>query len=191
MEWRDPRRRPICCHQIELPSAPLTQWNGREKGWFGSFLRGWSSCFKAMCLAEALTGLLSALDVHPVMSLWRMWAVLAGSLRLHCTGVETSKSVASTALWGSAQRCLSRLDWNVLTRKPQCDEGTAAVSRLDVHIHAYYMTAEGSVDVCVCTSWGVSCGRLVQIKVWVCVTDGSNNDQIALVMETAQFVMAS
>lgn len=31
----------------------------------------------------------------------------------------------------------------------------------------------------------------MQIKVCVCVTDGGNNDQIALVMETAQFVMAS
>lgn len=47
------------------------------------------------------------------------------------------------------------------------------------------------VWMCVRANSGVSCGWLAQIKVWVCVTDGSNNDQIALVMETAQFVMAS
>lgn len=131
------------------------EWE-REGKWFGSYWRGWSSRFKAVCLAEALTGLLSALDVRPVMSLWRVRAVLAGRLRLHCTGVgvrpskETCKSVASTGLWCCTQGCSSRLDWNVLIRKPQCDEGTAAVSRLDVHTHTrMYITAEGSVDVCV------------------------------------------
>lgn len=52
------------------PGAPLTQWKGRGKGNdLAPFWRGWSSRFKAVCLAEALTGHLSALDVRPVMSL--------------------------------------------------------------------------------------------------------------------------
>lgn len=38
----------------------------------------------------------------------------------------------------------------MLTRTKQCDEGTAAVSRLDVHIQAYCMAGEGSADMCVC-----------------------------------------
>lgn len=38
--------------------------------------RDWGSFFKAICGAEALIGLPSALDVHPVMSLWRAWAAL-------------------------------------------------------------------------------------------------------------------
>lgn len=53
-------------------------------------------------------------------------------------------------------------------------------------------TSQGKVErVCVLASSGVSCVGLAQIKAGVCVTDGSNNNQIALVMETAQFLMAS
>lgn len=81
------------------------EWE-REGKWFGCYLRGWSSHFKAVCRAEALTGLLSALDVRPVMSLWRMRAVLAGKLRLHCMVVGVRAS----------QRCLRVLNRIVVLR---------------------------------------------------------------------------
>lgn len=63
------------------------EWR-REGKRFGSYWKGCSSRFKAPRLAEALIGLLSALDVRPVMSLWRVRAVLAGRLRLHGSGVD-------------------------------------------------------------------------------------------------------
>ena len=202
MEWRDPWRRPTCDHQIEPPGAPLTQLNGgREGKWFGSYLRGWSSRFKAVCLAEALTGLLSALDVRPVMSLWRVRAVLAGRLRLHCTGVGVRGLQRDLQVGGfnrivvlhSAllrQAGLKRVDPKAaMWRGSGC---CVTFRHTYTLIHTYiYIYPSGRCCGCVCVCVCVSCGWLEQMKVWVCITDGGNNDQIALVMETAQFVMAS
>lgn len=94
----------------------------------------------------------------------------------------------STGLWRSARFNLTKLDGNVQNGKAAMwRDNSCRVTFGFVRTHKRKV-----VWMCVaCTGSGVSCGWLVQIKVWVCVTDGSNNDQIALVMETAQSVMAS
>lgn len=88
VEWRDPCGLPTCRHQTEPLWCTFHTMEWKRQGkWFGSYWKHWSSPFKAVCLAKALTGLLTALDVRPVMSLWRARAALAGRLRLHCAGV--------------------------------------------------------------------------------------------------------
>lgn len=54
------RSRLVLCFHSGLAEAGEIIW---------LHLRDWGSFFKAVCGAEALIGLLSTLDVHPVMSL--------------------------------------------------------------------------------------------------------------------------
>lgn len=78
---------------------------------------------------------------------------------------------------------LSRSDWFVPTSRAR----NVTREQLPCHVWVYAQAsvmAEGSVAVHA-RAQGVSCGGLVQIRTWVCVTDGGNNDQIVPVMETA------
>lgn len=187
MEWGDPWSRP------RWPTHKATWWTAhtmelsRQGKWFGSYQTDWCSAFKASCLAVVLTGILSALDLYPVMGLWRERAAPAGEIEIafHHKGtlgfipVQSFVSLWSPAgPWCRVQPCRRRPDRNVVTRE-----------QLSGHIwvcaHIQYNTQPKVLCVCVCRWWWLA---------WAdegLSTDGSNNDQIALVMETAQFVMAS
>lgn len=152
----------------------------RQGKWFGSNLRAWRSLFKATCWAKASTGLLSALDVDLVMSLWRVQAVLAGRLQLHCVDVWgpgpcTETWLGSTKLWCSVRVWL--VGWSKKFWAPKnCVKGTVTRSHLDENTH--------TLTQYICHS------RVCNAAVIACADYGlnvfyrweGNNDQIAVVM---------
>lgn len=110
-------KRPTC----HLPNgAPLSPCNDGGKGNDLAPTGGLGQWLQSSMLSEALTSHLPALDVRPVMSLWRVPAVPARKLHARCMDAANKTSAAPS---GSVKSRRNVFGW-----KQQCDKATAAVS---------------------------------------------------------------